>query len=104
MNLEAGPLLIGMAAGLAAGVLYFGGLYATTRSVATSRRPGLLTVLSFAGRTLAIVAAAVLVATTLGASPLLAFAVGLTLARVGLVAWARRGVDGADAAAEGRSS
>ncbi|MFW5743366.1 MAG: ATP synthase subunit I [Spirochaetota bacterium] len=104
MSLDPGGLLLGVIAGLAAGALYFGGLYTTTRRFATSRRPGLLMALSFVGRTLAIAAAAVLVATTLGASPLLAFAVGLTLVRVGLVAWARCGPDGTDAAAERRSS
>lgn len=90
MNLDAWALLIGIAAGVAAGALYFGGLYATTRRMATSRRPALLTVFSFVGRTLAIVASAVLVATILGAWSLLAFAVGLTVARIVLVTLVRR--------------
>ena len=77
---------------MGAGLLYFGGLYATTKRLATSARPGLLTVVSFAGRTLALVGAAIAVATTLGGWPLLGFAVGLTVARVALVAWARRGI------------
>jgi F1F0 ATPase subunit 2 len=104
MSLDPGGLLLGIIAGLAAGALYFGGLYTTTRWFATSRRPGLVMAFSFVGRTLAIVGTAILVATTLGAAPLLAFAVGLTLARVALIAWVRRGLSGADAAAGRRSS
>ncbi|MFW5737533.1 MAG: ATP synthase subunit I [Spirochaetota bacterium] len=103
MSLDPGGLLLGVIAGLAAGALYFGGLYTTTRRFATSRRPGLLMALSFVGRTLAIVGTAILVATSLGAAPLLAFAVGLTIARIVLVTRVRRGAGAADATAR-RSS
>jgi F1F0 ATPase subunit 2 len=49
-------LVLALVAGAAAGLFYFGGLWWTVRRVPTSPRPHLLTLGSFAARTVVVVA------------------------------------------------
>ena len=57
-----GQLAVALAAGVAVGAFHFGGLWATVRRVATSRRPVLLTFGSFFVRTVVAVAVMVWIA------------------------------------------
>ena len=49
------PLVLAFAAGLGLGLFYFGGLWLTVRQLPTSRYPVPLLLVSFAGRTAAVV-------------------------------------------------
>ena len=78
-------LAIGLVSGVAAGAVFFGGLYLVTQWIPRVRRPVLLMTLSFVGRIAAVLIAAWGVGTILGAWSLLAYLVGITLARIVLV-------------------
>ena len=81
---EAQWLFVAFLAGIGLGVLYFGGLWLTIRYLPEARSPGLVTLVSFAGRT---------VVTLLGMyvvmggrwQRLVACLVGMVVARVALV-------------------
>ncbi|MFP4114133.1 MAG: ATP synthase subunit I [Spirochaetota bacterium] len=90
MNVEFVAIAVGLAGGFASGAAFFGGLYATTSRIARARRPGLLVTASFVVRTVVVLAAAWLVGTSFGPWSLLAYLVGITAARIVLVALARR--------------
>ena len=77
-------LFIAFVAGIGLGVFYFGGLWLTLRHVPQSRSPGLVTLVSFAGRTVLTLAGMYCV---MGRSwqRLVACLVGMIVARVVLV-------------------
>jgi F1F0 ATPase subunit 2 len=85
MNLDAYALVVGFGGGLVAGAAFFGGLYATTRRLAEARHPAVLAIASFAGRILAVVIGAWLVARWAGVAGVLAYLVGVTVVRIALV-------------------
>lgn len=87
MSVPIDPLATAVAliAGLLAGTAFFAGLYFTTNRLARAARPGLLMVSSFVLRGALIIGVAWLVAETAAHWGLLAYLVGVTLARVAAV-------------------
>lgn len=82
--------ILSLAGGVVAGIVFFGGLYLTTRRVASARRPALLVLSSFFSR-MAVVAAGAWLAGTGGSYVgLLAYVIGMIAVRVVLVARVRR--------------
>lgn len=95
-------LVGGALAGMAGGWVFFGGLAATVRRLATTTRPARLVLLSLLGR-LAVVAALLLGLVAVGGVALLGGLGGLLAARVVLVRRALGGPEPAAAREEGRS-
>ncbi len=75
-------LLLALAAGAATGLVFFGGLWLTTRKVLHSRRPALLSLASFLGRSAAAVAVFYLVARSADWKAVVAAAAGFLAARM----------------------
>lgn len=82
-------VVLSLAGGLAVGGLFFGGLYLTTARLHRAEHPALLMVASFVGRAALVVAAAWFIAVTFGHWGLLGFVVGVTIARLVMVAMIR---------------
>jgi len=90
MNPDAYTLTLAAAAGLVAGAIFFAGLYATTRRIATAGHPGALAIGSFVARTAIALAGAWLAARWAGALGALSYLATFTAVRVTLVARVRR--------------
>ena len=73
-------VLTGSVAGVALGVMFFGGLWLTTQRLVTSPHPALLALLSLVGRMILLALGMLLVA-RLGAIPLIVAACGIVAAR-----------------------
>ena len=97
MNHDAFAPLMGLALGLVAGVLFYGGLYATTRLLTHSRSVGLIFAGSFLLRVAIASAGAWYVATRGGHLALLFYLFAMIGARTVLVRRIRRVGDGDDA-------
>lgn len=80
----------GFAAGLVVGLVFFGGLWSTTRRLATSSRPGLLIVVSLLGR-LALLAAVMVVLARADVALLVGSLLGLLTTRLVLTRAATSG-------------
>ena len=89
-SLSAGALMISVMVGVLAGAAFFGGLYLTTRRLATASRPGVLVVSSFVARIGIVLGLAWVAALVAGHWGLIGYLVGITGARVALVAAVRR--------------
>jgi F1F0 ATPase subunit 2 len=83
-------LLLAAAAGAATGLVFFGGLWLTTRKVLHSRHPALLSLASFLGRSAAAVAVFYLVARRADWKAVIAAAAGFLAARALLTLQVRR--------------
>jgi F1F0 ATPase subunit 2 len=83
-------LAAGFVAGVALGLVFFGGLWWTTQRLATSSRPGLLVSVSLLVRVVVLATGLVLLA-QVGGGPLLLATVGLLATRFGLTRLAVRG-------------
>jgi len=90
MNPDVYQLALAGAAGLAAGMVFFAGLYATTRMIATVKHPGAFAIASFVGRTAVAVVAAWFAARLAGPVGALAYLAAFTVVRVALVMRVRR--------------
>lgn len=90
-TIDLGLLAVATSAGLAAGAVFFGGLYLTTRRLSAARRPMLLTITSLATRSALVLVGAWWIGTRLGLPAILGYLVGVTAARVALVIWVKRG-------------
>mgnify|MGYP006278250805 CR=1 FL=1 len=93
MMIDPVTLALSVLGGLLAGGLFFGGLYVTTAHLRRVARPAFLMLGSFMGRAAVVVAGAWLVATAADAWALLGYLVGLTGARLVIVAFVRRAGD-----------
>lgn len=93
MTIDPVTLALSVVGGLLAGGLFFGGLYATTAQLRRAAHPAFLMLGSFIGRTAVVVAGAWFVATAADAWALLGYLVGLTGARLVIVAFVRRAGD-----------
>ena len=76
-------LTAGFVAGVALGLVFFGGLWWTTQRLATSARPGLLVSVSLLVRVV-VLAIGMLLLAQVGGGPLLLAALGLLATRIGL--------------------
>ena len=94
MNVDPLSLAVGLTVGLAAGTVFFGGLYLATKSLMRVRRPAILMLTSLVVRFAIVLLAAWLIGTALGPWSLLAYLVGITVARIALVRFARRAPTG----------
>ena len=90
MNPDAYPLLLGLGLGLVAGVVFFGGLYATTRLLSRSPTVGVVFAVSFLLRAAAAAGGAWFVATRGGHLALLAYLLAVVGVRIVLVRRVRR--------------
>lgn len=90
MNPDAYSLLLGLGLGLLAGIVFFGGLYATTRLLSQSRPAALLFVVSFVLRVAVAAGGAWFVATRGDHFALLAYLLAMIGVRVVLVGRVRR--------------
>ena len=88
-------ITIGLVAGLAAGLVFFGGLRWTLDRLATVRRPVLLAVVSVVART-AMVAGALVAVAGGSITRVLAGLAGLILVRTAMVARVRRELETAE--------
>ncbi len=90
MNPDAYPLLLGLGLGLVAGVVFFGGLYATTRLLSRSPTVGVVFAVSFLLRVAVAAGGAWFVATQGDHLALLAYVLAMVGVRVLLVRRVRR--------------
>jgi F1F0 ATPase subunit 2 len=94
VNALLGPGLVGVAVGMVAGAVFFGGLAFTVARLPGARRPGLLLAGSLLGRFAVVGATLLLVARWSPPIGVLGVALGVLVVRTLLVRAAARGVDG----------
>jgi F1F0 ATPase subunit 2 len=89
MNVDGLAIAISGVAGAAAGLAFFGGLYVTTRRIASARHPALLMIGSFFARSALVLAAAWLAARSAGHWGVVALLAGIIFARLAMVGLVR---------------